>query len=380
MHPICFDRKWVVLLVIAIVPVASSQDRLDPATAAVDDEGIHWYDTQALGIEGKAWSETKLPFDRLPAKAEGVVRPAVWGSSRHSAGMCVRFATDAETIRARWTLTSSRLAMDHMPATGVSGLDLYVQDEQDSWRWLGVGRPKALTNTATLVKGLAPQPREYLLYLPLYNGVSSLEIGISSDRFLAQTATDVARKKPLVFYGTSITQGGCASRPGMVHTAILSRRFDRPVINLGFSGNGTMDPEISELLTELEVAVYVIDCLPNMAADVVAARSEPLVHTLRAARPDVPILLVEDRTYTDAFLVASKRQRNLESRRAFRAAYDRLKADGVSHLHYLSGESLLGADGEDTVDGSHPTDLGFWRMANRFEEALRRILSEHERG
>src|SRR5690606_24273204 len=135
-----------------------------------------------------------------------------------------------------------------------------------------------------------------------------------------------ARRRPLVFYGTSITQGGCASRPGMVHTAILGRRLDRPVINLGFSGNGRLEIEVGKLLAELDPAVYIIDCLPNASEKEVAERTEPLVRLLREHRPDTPIVLVEDRSYTDAFLVTSKRQRNLSSRAAFRAAFERLQA------------------------------------------------------
>jgi lysophospholipase L1-like esterase len=112
-----------------------------------------------------------------------------------------------------------------------------------------------------------------------------------------------------------------------------------------------------------------------MNADEVAARTEPLVHTLRKAHPMTPILLVEDRSYSDSFLIESKRQRNETSRKVFRAAYERLVAEGVTQLAYLEGEHLLGDDGEDTVDSSHPTDLGFMRMADAFEAVLAKLLT-----
>ena len=162
----------------------------------------------------------------------------------------------------------------------------------------------------------------------------------------------------------------------MVHTAIVGRRLDRPVINLGFSGNGRLEQEVADLLAELDPAVYVIDCLPNVTADVVAARTEPLVKTLRKARPDTPILLVEDRTYANSFLIPAKQDRNDTSRAAFRAAYERLQKAGVKHLSYLPGDHLLGEDGEATVDSSHPTDLGFMRQAEAFEKALRPLLGK----
>jgi lysophospholipase L1-like esterase len=347
-----------------------------PAARGQDDP-TRWHDIRDLVVEGKGWTDTKAFFDRLPAKAEGVVRKEVWGLSRHSAGLCVRFAVDATTISARWSLVSDRLAMPHMPATGVSGLDLYVKTDA-GWRWLAVGQPdRARENTSVLVKGLPPARREYLLYLPLYNGVSSVEIGVPEGCKLEPGAAwPAGRRKPIVFYGTSITQGGCASRPGMAHVAILGRRLDRPVINLGFSGNGLMEPELAALLAEIDPAVYVLDCLPNMTAKLVSERVEPFVRTLRKAHPATPIVLAEDRTYTNAAIVPSARERNATSRAALKAACERLKAEGVGNLHYLPGDTQLGPDGDDTVDGSHPTDLGFYRMADAFEKVLAPLLGD----
>jgi lysophospholipase L1-like esterase len=355
---------------------AAANAELDSKLAAADPDGsTWWYDVQHLGVEGKGWDDTKAPFDRLPARAEGIVRPPVWSLSRHSAGMCVRFETDATTIRARWTLTSNSLAMPHMPATGVSGLDLYVRSPDGTWCWLATGRPTRYpTNQATLVSDIPAGKRQYMLYLPLYNGVAAAEIGVPETNSIAKLPRPAGRRKPIVFWGTSITQGGCASRTGMVHTAILGRRLDRPVINLGFSGNGKMEPELAELVAELDAAVFVIDCLPNLVADEVAARTEPLVRILRKAHPTTPIVLAEDRTYSNAFLVASRRRRNETSRAALAKAYDNLKAAGVPHLTYLPGEGQLGDDNLATVDGSHPTDLGFMRMADAFQPVLERLV------
>lgn len=364
-------KSFAILL--ALLAPARAGEVIDPTKAKTDPDGTAWYDVQLLGVEGKGWEKTKAPFDRLPAKAEGVVRPPVWGLSRHSAGMCVRFSTDAPAIRARWTLTSAKLEMPHMPATGVSGVDLYVRVGA-KWRWLACGRPAMKTNSATLVGNLPQESREYMLYLPLYNGVESVEVGVPKANRVHTLPRPGGKDKPIVFYGTSITQGGCASRPGMVHTAILGRWLDRPVINLGFSGNGTMDKEVADLMAELDPCVYVIDCLPNMTAGQVAERTEPLVQTLRKSHPETPIVLVEDRTYTDAFLVQERARRNQTSRSAFKDVYQKLKAAGVAHLHYLPGEELLGEDGEGTVDGSHPTDLGFLRQAEAFARVLRPLV------
>jgi hypothetical protein len=351
---------------------------IDPARAHRDDgDPTQWYDVQLIGVEGRGWDDTKSYFDRLPAKAEGLVRPEVWNLSRHSAGMAVRFVTDATTLKARWTLNSENLAMPHMPATGVSGLDLYVRDEGGMWRWLANGRPTAKTNVTALYNNIPPGTREYLLYLPLYNGVTTVELGLPDGAMLQRGEPHPpGHEKPIVFYGTSITQGGCASRPGMVHTAILGRRLNRPVINLGFSGNGRMEHALARLMGELDAAVYVIDCLPNIGAAEVAERTRPLVQALRQVRPETPIVLVEDRTYSDAFLNASKRERSESSRAALRQAFEGLTASGERRLYYLAGARLLGDDNEGTVDSSHPTDLGFLRQADAFEPVLRQAVGE----
>jgi hypothetical protein len=353
--------------------VANDKVSADLARSSEDGKTL-WFDIQHFGLEGQGWRETKSPFDRLPAKADGVVRKPVWNLSRHSAGLSVRFVTDARFIRAKWTLTSSNLAMPHMPATGVSGLDLYVNTPAKIWRWVANGRPSKQTNEVVLLGEIPPGRHAFCLYLPLYNGVTSVEIGIPAGAEIARLPRSQETEKPIVFYGTSITHGGCASRPGMVHTSILGRRLNRPVINLGFSGNGTMDLEMAELLAEIDASIYVIDCLPNMVADRVRQRVLPLVKKIREVRPNVPIVLAEDRTYSNAFFIPSKHQRNEQSRVALRESFDQLRQAGVRYLFYLEGKGQLGDDGEATVDSSHPTDLGFMRMADAFEPVLRQAL------
>jgi hypothetical protein len=334
-----------------------------------------WFDIRQLGVEGRGWNDTKDFYDRLPARAEGVVRPPVWELSRNSAGMCVRFVTDATTIRARWALTDPWLYLPNFTAIGKSGLDLYVKTDQ-GWHWLAVGQPTAQTNEVTLVEKLVPGKREYLLYLPLYNGAKFVELGVPANAIITKAGPwGPGVRKPVVFYGTSILQGLSASRPGMVHNAILGRRFNWPTINLGFSGNGKMEPEMGDLLAELDPSVYVLDCLPNMVAAEIRERVEPFVHKLRAAHPNIPIVLVEDRTLQNSFLIAGRMEEyHLKDRAELKAAYERLKKSGDKNLYYIPGEHLFGDDGEGSVDGSHPSDLGFMRQAEIFGKVLGPLL------
>ena len=342
--------------------------------AALAQDNVTWHDVTRWGVEGRAWEdhERKRWFDRFPAKAEGRVTGAVWDLSQHSAGMMVRFKTDANAIHARWNLLNSRLGMPHMPPSGVSGLDLYALDDTGKWRWAAATRPNKQEMQAALLTGIAPGMREYAIYLPLYNGTESLAIGVPSGAKFESLAPRSA--KPLVFYGTSITHGACASRPGMAHPAILGRRLEIPVINIGVSGNGKMQKEVGDLMVDVDAACYIIDCLPNMNAAMVTERCVPLVNQLRKARPDTPIVLVEDRRFANSWLVPGRAKFHDDNHAALRKAYEQLKAAGVKHLHYLSGDDLLGDDAEGTTDSSHPNDLGFVRQADAFEPVLRRAL------
>ena len=341
---------------------------LVPATATAAD--LRWYDVTTP--EGRAWPATKHRFDRLPAKAEGVVRPPVWGLSQHAAGLGVRFETDAPTVAVRWALRSDRLAMPHMPATGVSGVDLYARQPGGGWRFVGVGQPKKFPDNEAAFAGLAPGAREYRLNLPLYNGVEAVAVGVpatASFKLLPPAAA-----KPVIVYGTSITQGGCASRPGMAYPAILARRLDVPVVNLGFSGNGKTEPELANLLAELDPAAYVLDSLPNLDPAQVAERLPAFVATLRAKRPTTPVVLVENIDYPDGWAVPKRSTKARDANVHLRKLFTDRTAAGDKHLFYVQARDLLGGDPDTTVDGTHPTDLGFVRLADAIEPALRRAL------
>ncbi|MBT4693405.1 MAG: hypothetical protein HOB73_08685 [Planctomycetaceae bacterium] len=345
--------------------------------SAVTEGGIDWYNVQDWGVEGRGFSETKTYFDRLPSKANGVVRNAVWGLSLHSAGMSSRFNTDSRDLHVRYRLKSGKVAMPHMPATGVSGVDLYGANEKGEDRWISVSRPSAQDVNYKWVTGIDPPGRNgrlYTAYLPLYNGIEKMEVGVRSGSRFAPIAP--RKKGTIVFYGTSIMHGACASRPGMALPAILGRWYNRPVINLGFSGNGMLELELADLLGELDASVYCIDCLPNLVPALVKQRTIPFFERLRKHKPDTPILMVEDRTYTNAPFYQRSRDRHTGSREAFRAGFNTLKKSGDNNLHYLEGKDLLGSDGEGATDGSHPNDLGFMRYAEQYRGALDQIIKQ----
>ena len=338
-------------------------------------EEIDWYNVKDIGVEGKGWTNTKRYFDRLPSKAEGVVRDPVWNLSRHSAGMCMRFITDSPNIYVRYKLHLETLEMSHMPATGVSGIDLYADNGEGIDRWVSVIQPNKQLMDTSIAKDLAPGSRRYTIYLPLYNGVDNMEVGVTKDESFRPLTP--RKEKPILFYGTSIMHGACASRPGLAFPAILGRRLRRPTINLGFSGNGVMEPEVSDLLAEQDPCVFVIDCLPNMNETTVSKRTIPFVKRLRESHDNTPILLVEDRSFTNTLFFPSIKIHHRKSRTALKKVYAELIDSGVRNLFYLDGDHLLGHDGEGATDGSHPNDLGMMRYADAYEPVLRTILKQY---
>ncbi len=332
---------------------------------------IVWHDAASLTIEGQGWTATEHRYDRLPARARGVVPPSVWSLSNDTAGIAVRFVTDASEVHVRWSLNSDSLDMPHMPATGVSGVDLYELRSGKRWLFVGNGRPGKKDGNAARFALTGEGVHDLRLYLPLYNGVTAVEIGVPEGRSLRRgPAGDPGDR--IVYYGTSIAQGGCASRPGMAHVAILGRMLNRETVNLGFSGSGRMEPEVASLIAELPAAMYIVDCLWNMDEDRIAERVAELVTAIRRAHPKTPIVFV-GQSHMDPSRHPTGFTRKQE------AAIAELRRKGVPGLHIVSGTGLVGSDTEGTVDGVHPNDLGMMRQAEALAPPLRRILDSRYR-
>jgi hypothetical protein len=179
----------------------------------------------------------------------------------------------------------------------------------------------------------------------------------------------------VVYYGTSIAQGGCASRPGMAFTNILERAMDRSYINFGFSSNGTFDKSVGEAMCEIDASLYVIDCIPNTQTELIYDRAIVLVKQLKLKRPSVPILFVDAYNYESGFGNPGKLNTDKKLTELHRA-FKLLQEFGVSDIFYLKGDRLIGYDHEGTVDGVHPNDLGMMRMAESLLPVIRKILNE----
>jgi len=336
-------------------------------------------------LEGQAWPhEVKDFYDRLPARAEQSVRDAVWKLSKNSAGLQMRFQTNATEIIIKYQVTGA-LQMPHMPATGVSGVDLYSKTIDGSWLW-AAGRFSFGDTVTYHFKNLLPNDqhvnnREYTLYLPLYNSVKWMEISVPKDAMFKPLAART--DKPIVVYGTSIAQGGCASRPGLAWTNILGRKLDRPVINLAFSGNGRLEKELIGLLTEIDAKMYVLDCLPNLTSPDYYATGElqtrivSSVSELQNKKPLTPILLTDHDGYTDGEINPVRKNEYVSTNKVFIHTFDSLIAAGVKNIFRLSKEAI-NQDIESMVDGTHPNDIGMMHYADAYAKEIKTILAEPE--
>ena len=339
----------------------------------------NWYDAATLPLYGKARQDTKELYERLPAEFEGRSREPLWYLGRNSAGLYVRFSSNASEIWLRWSAKFGN-HMNHQTLTGTRGLDLYVLSDKGEWRYLASGRPSLDSKDCEqkVVGSMEAKWREYMLYLPLYDGLTKLEVGVDAQAVLEAPKVDLPRHdKPIVMYGTSILQGGCANRPGMAHTSILSRRFNREVINLGFSGNALLDLEIAELMASVEdPAIFVFDYVPNAYDYLIREKGEQFFRIVRDAHPDVPVLFLEDPHFAhyeyDAGIKAEVDKKNAAQKELF----DKLKKQGEKNIWYLKSDDMVGHDNEAFVDGIHFTDLGMMRYADWLAPHLRKHMKK----
>jgi hypothetical protein len=321
-------------------------------------------------IHGLPWvAENKGELIRLPSRLKDQLPPAVWNLGQSPSGGRIRFRTDSTRVSIKLAYPSAP-NMANMHAFGQTGVDLYVD---------GVYRSTAIApKDATYItpvehvffENLPRQERELTLYLPLYKPARVLGIGLDSDAKITK-ARRFATAKPVVFYGTSITQGGCASRSGLSYQAILGRQLNLDFVNLGFSGNGKGEPAVASMIAEIDASAFVLDFAQNNPTiESLREVYEPFLITLRTKHPKTAIIAIT--------AISSSREtgRLDQMREHVREVVKRRMAEGDRLLTLVEGTTLLGPDRLDgLVDGSHPNDLGFQWMAEGLAPHLARVLN-----
>ena len=384
------SSKFIAVLV-ALVPLVLSagQDEItkwDPAMGesrtVIDTNGVKWIDGRYLPIEGR-WNlgATSNYYSRLPDTLTTNVNGGVRGGRQNTSGMQFRFRTDSKFLVIRMKPLRGWHALRHMTEVGRSGWDVYRFDTVAKvWRFVASNHVcrDVSDRPGWREKRVDWQPGDAcIINLPLYNGVAGFELGIASDAKIGALGPRASGiEKPVVFYGTSITQGGCASRPGLGWVNIVGRDLDVPVFGLGFSGSGVMEYELSDVIARIDASCYVLDCLWNMSMTEPDSRGrfnrsvpknyEPFIRNLRAKRPGVPIVMAEQ---CDVFCKGPN-----DKDRFIKALYEKLIAEGWTNLVYLPKADMYTGDYEGTVDGCHPNDFGMMSVAKAFGKAVREAL------
>ena len=329
-------------------------------------------------VQGRWWhDELKNNYHRFPDRAKGVVPDGPWGQSLHPSGLSICFRSNSPKIHVRYKTGIGMRQMFHMPSTGSSGLDLFATDRDGTIRWVKGNMSSGDTITfrfedITYNNINKDYGYEYELYLPLFIEVKHLEIGVEEGSKL--DFLPVSREQPIVFYGTSIAHGGCASRPGMSWQNIIRREMGYSLVNLGFSGNGQLQDPVFDLLSEIPAKLFVIDCMPNMTGifDSIVPRILRGVDKLRR-KSQAPILLVEHCGYPGERASDKRHQAYQRANDRLKEAFDRLTAEGVPGIYYMTKDEL-GLREDDTVDGTHPNDLGMRHLADGYEKKLEPLM------
>jgi lysophospholipase L1-like esterase len=355
------------LLAAAVLAAQSLEPSLRwiPATSTeIEVDGLPWF------------AENQGETYRLPIQLEKTFRKEVWNLAKSPSGGRIRFRTDSTAVALRLEYPSAP-NMANMHAFGQTGVDLYADGIYIATAVADKDAAPHKTYEKTLLQmtGGPRVEREITLYLSLYKPVKVLGIGLDKDAKL-KPARKFALAKPVVFYGTSITQGGCASRSGMSYQAILGRALNIDFVNLGFSGNGMGEPEVARTVAQIDASCFVLDFAQNnRTLESVAQVYAPFIETLREKHPQTPILAITPIYSAREAVIDPWKSEVQKMRDHIRQVVSAKIAAGDRNLQLVEGTDLLGpSQGDGLVDGTHPNDLGFQWMADGLALRLRKFL------
>ena len=340
------------------------------------ENGLTWHTVNAepFVVDGLPWfNENGGKFYRWPKRAKSILRDALWELGTMPSGGRVRFKTDSPALHVRVQHGRPDIASAHRCAVGTSGIDLYEGPPKKMTYWnssnaIVAKKPYVTQFFADLPKRL----REFTIYLPVYNDLIRFEIGLAPGARLA-APSPYRRKQSVVFYGTSVTQGGCSARAATGFVPVVGRLLGINVVNLGFSGNGWCDPELVPLLDEIDMSCLVVDPVGNMGLERMQTRYVPFLNAIRARRPKLPLLLMTQFQFAKVNYLGNDGYD--EANAIVLQTHRQMRRQGDQNVYLLDTRKLIGREQDHpSVDGVHLTDLGFKRMADGIAPVLRRIL------
>lgn len=339
------------------------------------DVVYHSIATSPFSVHGVFYADGK--YRRLPEAVAKTVSPGVYGLHANTAGGRVRFRTNSPYV-ALYAEMGGLGKMPHFTILGSCGFDMYAKVVENDIpatpeTYVKSFMPPFDLNQSyeSVIDFTTQATRDITIHFPLYSEVKRVYIGLAEGAMLCE-ATPYAYETPIVYYGSSITQGGCASRPGNSYQSIISRALDTDYINLGFSGNAKGEPTIVNYIKGLAMSMFVCDYDYNAPSpEHLLATHEPLYHAVREAHPSIPIIMM-CRPY---FLATED---SLKRHEIIKRTYENAISQGDKHVYMISGRELMQlAQNDGTVDGVHPTDLGFFSMAQALIPIIERILHKN---
>lgn len=331
-----------------------------------EQKNIVWLDaaaTRQIRIYGAA--ETAPCYRRVPAALEPQLRPALAELCSLSSGIRARFKTDSPYIllHIQWDAEYLNSVIWH----GMRCFDLFsVHDGKQAFEALFKNplHPEETQDFSFQTKG---DMREFLLNWPLYNRIFKVYIGLQAGSRL-EPGSGYYNDLPVVFYGSSITQGGYASRPGNSYENVLSRALNMDYVNLGFSGNCLGDTPMVDHMAQLPMSCFVCDYDHNTPnAEFLEKTHFEVYRRIREKNPALPFVMVTRPDYTP---------KDAARRCVVMDSYQKARAAGDQNVYFIDGAAFYAGEERDvcTFDGVHPNDLGLYRMAQGMVHTLRRIL------
>lgn len=338
---------------------------------------IKWHNAAELTIIGKA-IPTSEPFTRIDGSVYKFNDKTIDRYASYSTGLAIVFETDSPTIKARWT-TGGGNSGANMAAILTKGLDLYIMKD-GKWVFAGVGTPimrKApfSQHEGTIVTDMTKDTKQCILYLPLFDNVEKLEIGIQDGSVIKPMANPFRHN--IIVHGSSITHGASASRAGMTYAARFGRDNGLYTCNLGFSGMCKLQKEYAYYLADIkEVDAFIFDTFSNPKTEEINERFDEFVDIIRAAHPEVPMIFLQtERRETRNFNIKREASEAEKQKAAEDIVRNRMKTD--KNIYFISSEGFLGTEHIATADGTHPTDLGFTHMLEIISPKIKKILKKY---
>ena len=332
-------------------------------------DDLCFYDAETMPFRIYGITREGDRFCRMPESVAKAVNEGVHQLYANTAGGRVRFVTDSCRIAISAKMDKI-CKMSHFPLTGSGGFDLYTDEEAGQCYCGTFMPPYEMEDGYESMISIPRERRERIItiHFPLYSDVKKLWIGLEQNA-VVKPAPDYIHEKPIVFYGSSITQGGCASRPGNAYQAILSRRLDCNFINLGFSGSARGESVMADYIASLDMRAFVMDYDHNApTVEHLEQTHEAMFRRIRKAHPELPVIFM---TRPKVRLLEDEKARQEVVRRT----YENARAAGDEYVRFLCGRDLITPQAQETatVDNCHPNDSGFASMAYALEKVLRAI-------